>query len=364
MPNEPINAVFAFIDLIDSTRNATYLSQNQYVDDLLLPFQEVAENLRRSIIGTQLVCLTRGDEIFIRSEKNENEPSSAIRLICEYALVLKAAIHCTKLNRERIDSQRPPFDIGVGIHVGPAVMINGEKGKIEGYSINQAKRVEASSRGGLDSRIILSSSARIALFRGPLEDMIVVTGSSFQYEAKGISGSLVVYELLEFFSNSLFQYIETLVPNFEEHWKSISENLIKISPNNSWANLLWVGYRFYRARKIEDSGVLHAIVEYISTHEALENKLLPNWLRATVELTQEDYVNAFFDFEKCQKISSQRKVVIPKLLSALPLVKQGFFKGGDRIDNLKREVVQMRSELSPGDEAIAKISELGSLLNV
>jgi hypothetical protein len=364
MRQSSIDSVFAFIDLIDSTRNATYLSQGEYVNSLLMPFQELAESLCNKILPSKVFHSIRGDEVFIRSKEHETNPSPVIQSILEYIFSLKAAIHCHEFNLERIRTQRPPFDIGAGLHFGPAVKIEGRSSypdaAVEGYSINQTKRIEAASRAGVDTRVVISNSARMGLIKNLPSNVVIIMGEPFGYEAKGIAHSLTLFEIAEFYSDSLYEKIETNIPEFR-NWREIADGLNRMSPMTTWPCMLWIGYRFFRALKVEDDGLLGTIPEFVKTHDSIAKKFLPIWIKATLEYAKNDFINAFFDFEKAQEISSERRVILPKLLSALHLIKDDFFKGGERIDNLKLEVHrEIVSQDIPESfrEAIAELSQL------
>ena len=366
MTSRNIHAVIAFVDLIDSTRNATYLSQSQYVTSLLLPFQEIANALGDGFFEGRFKHIVRGDEVFIIAPVDSCPADESIRLIIEYCLTLKAALYCTEFNQERIKTGRAPFDIGAGIHYGPVVELSeeGQKPRLEGYSINQAKRIEAASRNGHDCRIVLSSSSQRILFEHIPTDTIIISGPPISVEAKGITGNIQISEIEEYFAPVLFKKIKENVSDFETLWPGICDDLIWISPSYCWPSLLMVGWKYWRAHELQDDGLFHALILFINTRGYIKLKFIALFFLASSEFAKKDFPNAFFNFEKAQKIDNQRRVVIPKLLSALTLLKTGFLQEGDRLYDIKREVLKAADELTSFPEQREQILELKALLKL
>lgn len=220
---KPVDALLIFTDIVDSSVYSSILGLKEYARQVL-QFQRLFEQLANLYFPDQPYfkepvdswrrISSRGDEglVFIvdRREKAQDLVYKGVK----FAFELKARLKL--LNELKSKQEKAPKEmrIAVGIHYGqvvPITKLQKKDGvtrsyidKIIGYSINYAKRVEASSRVGKFSRVFLSKEVANLLAGSP----IVL----YKYIAslKGIQENEEVFEV----QSALLPGIP--VPSFEE----------------------------------------------------------------------------------------------------------------------------------------------------
>ena len=144
----------------------------------------------------------RGDEgIFMAFPEDDDVVATIIDVVIQIALELKRMWLVGDWNKaHRIDQGILPVDIAVGIHVGPTYLkpTDGSKLQPEGYAINLAKRIEASSRSGGYSRIFVSEAAHGRL-NTLCDEVVYVFDEPRAIEAKGFSRDIRAFEVMHHF---------------------------------------------------------------------------------------------------------------------------------------------------------------------
>jgi len=164
---QSIDAVILFGDIVASATISEYSSEEDY-DDFISEFQTLAlsvihENLAKHDLNEedQQFCeySVRGDETVLLLYTKR--PERDINMALDVAIELKRKVFLSRFNRSR--QGRSFFDVGIGIHYGRVVLkrhpsADGAHRRFnaEGYSINLTKRIEAYSRKGTFSKIMLS----------------------------------------------------------------------------------------------------------------------------------------------------------------------------------------------------------------
>jgi class 3 adenylate cyclase len=184
---KPVDALLIFTDIVDSSVYSSILGLKEYARQVL-QFQRLFEQLANLYFPDQPYfkepvdswrrISSRGDEglVFIvdRSEKTTDLVHKGVK----FAFELKARLKWLNESKSKQEKAPKEMSIGVGIHYGQVVPIvkprkkDGQTrsciDKIIGYSINYAKRVEASSRAGKFSRVFLSKEAANLLAGFPI----------------------------------------------------------------------------------------------------------------------------------------------------------------------------------------------------
>jgi len=169
------HALLVFADIIDSSKFSSVLGFEDYARRVI-EFQQLFRSLGnryfprpedKTIGFTQIDA--RGDEgtVFCIEHRLKERADLVFRAI-EFLYHLKGRLYFG-LDDRKEDTRKLAaplrMGIGAGIHVGPVAYATevrenrSEIVRIEGFSINKAKRVESSSRGGTFSQIILSKEA-------------------------------------------------------------------------------------------------------------------------------------------------------------------------------------------------------------
>lgn len=119
------------------------------------------------------------------------------------AIQLKTLWLCQDFNLQRVREHRTPLSLGMGMHFGRVFLCTRPDGRrrVEGYSVNLAKRIETYSRNGQYSRIMLSQEAH-NIIRGSIRKHTMLRQRIFFAEhqvglelLKGVTRSQPVYEL-------------------------------------------------------------------------------------------------------------------------------------------------------------------------
>jgi len=199
--SEPENALLIFADIIDSSQYSAILGPADYAKELLY-YQNLFEKLAKQYFGECVqqpykytYWTARGDEGLVFRIDHDLEPSEQIYHAIEFVFELKTRLKLRPESGIRADKPPRPIGVGAGIHIGPVVPITKiEHGRsvidrLEGFSINFAKRVESCSRIGRFSHVFLSSQAQKLLEAYPA---ILVKREA---PMKGISEQGEVYEV-------------------------------------------------------------------------------------------------------------------------------------------------------------------------
>lgn len=205
-PSEVQHALLVFVDVVESSRLSAYLGPLDYAK-LLLTFQKLFEILGEKYFPAikdesleYRSISARGDEgtLFLVSPDIPKE--DMIYKALEFIFELKGRLRM--ISSEQQDKDRPAkdIDLGAGIHYGPVALLTkiGKDDKnrtrslierIEGYSINYAKRVETCSRQGNHSGVFFSKEAAIILEGDP------IVFSKSVASLKGIGEKVEVFEV-------------------------------------------------------------------------------------------------------------------------------------------------------------------------
>jgi class 3 adenylate cyclase len=153
---------------------------------------------------------------------------------------LKAAVHLKNswlvdpVNLERVIQHREPYGLALGVHIGKVFLRERSDGRrrVEGFTVNMAKRVESYSRQGKFSRIMFSQAA-CNLIRGSvrghsqLRQRIFFHKHAVDAEAlKGI-GRTELYELKFLHSIRILPPTPKLIQQYEK--------VFAIDETNVWA---------------------------------------------------------------------------------------------------------------------------------
>lgn len=194
------DALLVFVDIVDSSKHSYFLGYQEYAKKLL-EFQELFESIghkyfpdpdNRSEEYTRVQA--RGDEGQIFYISLKENMANLIFTALEFVFELKGRLF---LMRKATDTKDTPayIGLGAGIHAGPVACITSiEHGRsiierIEGFSINYAKRIESCSRIGKFSHVFLSKDAANLLEGEP------VILSKIEASMEGIEKRAEVYEI-------------------------------------------------------------------------------------------------------------------------------------------------------------------------
>jgi len=209
-------ALILFADVIDSSKYSSVLGLETYCSSIL-KFQTLFSALATTYFTDDA---TENDYSSVRIHGDEGAVFAIFHSIpkdelvtkgIQFAFELKARmeIEFYETNPSEIVPQK--MEVGIGIHVGDVALIveDAERklhlsgvakdckiSRVEGYSINYAKRVESASRAGKYSKIILSDEAASVIRKRPI--ILEPVHSAL----KGISNSEKLYEVRSaFFRN-------------------------------------------------------------------------------------------------------------------------------------------------------------------
>jgi hypothetical protein len=195
-------ALLAFVDVIDSSKYSSVLGYEVYAKSLL-NFQNVFERLGKKYFpdprdqaSEYRRVVARGDEGALFFVTISPDFSELIFRAIEFIYHLKGYLRFGVDEIAGGLAGPRPMGLGAGIHVGKvAYAVKSENNRsiidrLEGYSINFAKRVESCSRLGKYSCIFLSKEAAQLI-----EDKPVVL-SRVRTPMKGIDENVEVYEVL------------------------------------------------------------------------------------------------------------------------------------------------------------------------
>jgi hypothetical protein len=196
-----IYALLVFADIVDSSKYSAVLGYKEYAKRLL-DFQNTFEKLGEKyfpypVDRSREYCLVRarGDEGILFYAKTQPNFSELVFRSIEFIYHLKGRLRFGLDEKDEGSTAPRRIGLGAGIHVGQvAFAISQENNRsvinrLEGFSINYAKRVESCSRLGKYSRVFLSKEAAKLL-----EDKPIVF-SRMAAPMKGIEESAEVFEV-------------------------------------------------------------------------------------------------------------------------------------------------------------------------
>lgn len=196
-----IYSLLVFADIVDSSRYSAVLGYKEYARRLL-EFQNTFERLGKKYFPepedrSREYCLVRarGDEgILFYAGTQPNFAELVFRAI-EFVYHLKGRLRYGMDEKDEESTSPRRIGLGAGIHLGQvAFAVKQENNRsiidrLEGFSINYAKRIESCSRMGRYSRVFLSKEAARLL-----EDKPVVL-SQMTAPLRGIEECVEVFEV-------------------------------------------------------------------------------------------------------------------------------------------------------------------------
>jgi len=199
--SDTAEALLVFADIVDSSKFSSVLGFKKYAERVIR-FQQLFKRLGRRYFPEVTDTTTafnrvdsRGDEgiVFHLEPSDLNKRANWVFSAIEFLYHLKGRLY---FERDNANMEFPVrMGIGAGIHVGTVAFATNVTDyrsdivQIEGFSINKAKRVESSSRGGIFSRIILSDEAARLMEGQPV--LLHPVSSSM----KGIEANATVHEV-------------------------------------------------------------------------------------------------------------------------------------------------------------------------
>ncbi|MBF0556534.1 MAG: hypothetical protein HQK96_18600 [Nitrospirae bacterium] len=250
-------ALILFADIIGSVDYADTLPVREY-QHLLSDFHETTRNILDDKEIEKKYYKVRGDELFLiikcKEPKNGNDylsytPAGHKEMIkiVDIARELKTKWLVSDFNSKRVEENKHPIDLAVGINFGylwnmPGENINaGSSNEIsqESHSISLAKRVEYTAREkGHYTRIMFSSKAyQIAVG----SDIKVYWTSGERVELKGMSQGETIYEIRCFYEWVYWAEIIPDVDKLNEYTK-----LFMLDYSNSWLGIMIASSYFLR----------------------------------------------------------------------------------------------------------------------
>jgi class 3 adenylate cyclase len=232
--------IILFADIIDSSKYSAVLGIEQYCD-YILKFQSLFNQLAEQYFPKMgheddfSNVRVYGDEgaVFFISHSFSKE--KAVLQMIQFAFELKARMELEFYPVERADFVSQKMEIGVGIHFGKVALISASPAgileisgtdnptkieRVEGYSINYAKRVESASREGKYSKILVSSEIASLIKNKPVI-LIPMTST-----LKGISPAEPLYEIRSgFFRNIPLKNDSIEHEKFIHHYSEKSSRL-------------------------------------------------------------------------------------------------------------------------------------------
>lgn len=198
---DTIYALLVFADIVDSSKYSAVLGYKEYARRLL-DFQNTFEKLGEKYFPypkdrSREYCLVRarGDEGILFYAKTQPDFSELVFRSIEFIYHLKGRLRFGIGEKDEGSTSPRRIGLGAGIHVGQVAFAIKQENyrsvidRLEGFSINYAKRVESCSRLGKYSRVFLSKEAARLL-----EDKPVVF-SRITAPMKDIDENAEVYEV-------------------------------------------------------------------------------------------------------------------------------------------------------------------------
>jgi class 3 adenylate cyclase len=207
-------------------------------DQLAVFFYDEASVKRNYLLDYHKLA---GDEreAIISNYKHSNQELAFKAL--QAAVYLKNSWLINPVNVERVVMHREPYGLALGVHIGKVFLRTRPDGRrrIEGYTVNMAKRVESYSRHGKFSRIMFSQAAA-NLIRGTIRQHTQLRQRIFFHHhdvgpevLKGL-GRTDLYELK--FYHRIGQ------PRPPEQLVQLYKRIFAVDETNSWAYSQLVDY--------------------------------------------------------------------------------------------------------------------------
>jgi hypothetical protein len=351
--NNTAEALLVFADIIDSSKFSSVLGFKKYAERVI-KFQQLFKTLGQRYFPDVMDKTTsfnrvdsRGDEgvIFHLEPSNSNKRAEWIFSAIEFLYHLKGRLY---FEHDNDNAEFPVrMGLGAGVHVGTVAFAtnvidyHSEITQIEGFSINKAKRVESSSRGGIFSRIIVSDEAARLLEGQPV--LLYPISSSM----KGIEEKATLYEVRSgLFSGLridaddegdkiLINSVEKLAKmpiKIDEDWlKSLIVSIFDIKLRNAFAREHKARYRdaqlnFAWGSTCEDDPILLYLraldyreqCEYTQQIRYLKNILdkYPDFTFAKIEMVKACWKIASQNSERVEKIYARD--VAKEILNRFP----------------------------------------------
>jgi hypothetical protein len=312
-----IYALLVFADIVDSSKYSAVLGYREYAKRLL-NFQNTFEKLGKKYFpdpedwSTEYCSIkARGDEGILFYAKTQSDFSELIFRSIEFLYHLKGRLRFGGDEEEAAKASPRRIGLGAGIHIGPVAFATKQENnrsiidRLEGFSINYAKRVESCSRAGKYSRVFLSKEAaqlledKPVVFSRVIAPMKGIEEYAEVYEVKaGLLGGLKLDphdpedERLQFEANNVASHPKEI----EEPWvKSFVVSVLDCLLNQSIVIPRRVEYRdrqlnFAWHSSVEDDPILL----YLRARDFWEKKQYTQYIRYLRQILQEhpEFVHA------------------------------------------------------------------------
>jgi hypothetical protein len=252
------NALLVFADIIESSKYSSTLGYIKYANRLI-EFQRIFEEIGLKYFPTvddptkkYSELKARGDEGLLFYLDNSIDKSELIYKAIEFIYEVKGRLKLFLISDE--DPPAKGMKLGAGIHYGPVALVTrpdkDEKGKkrsiidrLEGFSINFAKRIESASRSGNLSQIYVSKEAANIIKGQP------IILEKHRVPLRGIEDNIDIYEVFSGF----FPEIPIAGENhdderFVNYLNELADNPSTI--DDKWLKALIVSTLFSRAKKV------------------------------------------------------------------------------------------------------------------
>jgi class 3 adenylate cyclase len=249
-----------FADIANSALVSDFLSIQDYagvIQDFRCCAEESLSEVARKhgVSPNEVEKGFAGDEFhffLVTEERDLFDSPRAMEIALDMAFRLKLKWLFGKTNCERMDSDKAPLDLGIGIHVGPIVVTcekNTGSPQCEGYTINLAKRVESGSRAGNYSGIFVSQNA----LRFAKPDLGIETHEVSGLDMKGISAPPRVFEIIGFAFLRECPFVMEIIGSLHLSAEAVRrcENAMRLRRQFLWYGLLTVGILVARGSIVE-----------------------------------------------------------------------------------------------------------------
>ena len=204
-------ATILFVDLVDSSGAASFMTSSGY-NDHLSTFKTLINDTWKQLFDREsgetdvYQKQFQGDQVlFVFASSwttDDKERKAAIEKdiieILRLALRIKYRWQLEPINIKLIEANKKPFEIAIGINTGTVGIKrkngNGHDYVTEGYAINLAKRIEGESRKGSYSKIFVGESTYGLYLDRPGENPIRFKRQELS-PLKGIRGNIRIYEI-------------------------------------------------------------------------------------------------------------------------------------------------------------------------
>lgn len=212
-PGIQMYATIMFVDIQGCSEISNHLGLKDY-NSFLTEFRKCAEDIYKTKVEDDnkdyisfevngdeavFICLTQLNNSGPAGHSNERIAGNEAVLLLDIAVSLKLKWLISKENQKRINDNKMPTDLGIGINYGP-IIVNVEnngsrKFRPEGYAINLGKRIESSSREGLFSQIFVSQGVKNNYENSGFDELELIFDKPKFKPFKGIAQSQPIYEV-------------------------------------------------------------------------------------------------------------------------------------------------------------------------